>query len=68
MKFPAFESSAIAVKWINEVLKKSTAEIDADFRKFRIPMPLWMSTNYSGMNFSGWYRDNKPEYGNRLTG
>jgi len=70
-EIPQPESSAIAVKWINEVLKKSTAEIDADFRKFRISNALMDVYKLFWDEFSGWYLEIiKPEYGkpvDRLT-
>ncbi len=49
------ESSAIAVRWMNEVLKKSTAEIDANFRKFRISEALMSTYRLFWDEFSGWY-------------
>ena len=48
---------------MDEVLKKSTAEIDPNFRKFRISEALMMLTNLFWDEFSGWYLEIiKPEY------
>ncbi len=57
------ESSASAVKWMNEVLKKSLAEIDSDFKKFRISGALMATYKLFWDEFSGWYLEIiKPEY------
>lgn len=57
------ESSAAAVTWINEVLKKSLAEIDGNFRKFRISEALMNAYKLFWDEFSGWYLEIiKPEY------
>jgi len=57
------ESSASAVKWMNEVLKKSLAEIDFDFKKFRISGALMATYKLFWDEFSGWYLEIiKPEY------
>jgi valyl-tRNA synthetase len=57
------ESSKVAVKWINEILKKSTGEIDSDFRKFRISEALMNVYKLFWDEFSGWYLEIiKPEY------
>ncbi len=57
------ESSAAAVKWMNEVLKKSIAEIDSNFKKFRISEALMNSYKLFWDEFSGWYLEIiKPEY------
>jgi len=57
------ESSAAAVKWMNEVLKKSIGEIDANFRKFRISEALMNTYKLFWDEFSGWYLEIiKPEY------
>lgn len=57
------ESSAEAVLWMNEVLKKSIAEIDSNFRKFRISEALMNSYKLFWDEFSSWYLEIiKPEY------
>jgi valyl-tRNA synthetase len=57
------ESSAIAVKWMEEVLKRSIIEIDAAFRKFRISEALMITYKLFWDEFSGWYLEIiKPEY------
>ncbi|HBC79575.1 MAG TPA: valine--tRNA ligase, partial [Bacteroidales bacterium] len=68
---PQPESSASAVKWMNEILKKSLGEIDTDFKKFRISGALMNSYKLFWDEFSGWYLEIiKPEFGkpvDRLT-
>ena len=62
IKQPA--SSAAAVKWMEETLRKWIAEIDADFRRFRISEALMASYKLFWDDFSGWYLEIiKPEYG-----
>jgi len=57
------ESSAIAVEWMEEVLKKSLHEIDSDFRKFRISEALMKAYKLFWDEFSAWYLEAvKPEY------
>jgi valyl-tRNA synthetase len=57
------ESSIAAVKWMNEILKKSTAEIDSNFRKFRISEALMNVYKLFWDEFSGWYLEIiKPDY------
>jgi len=57
------ESSQVAVKWMEEVLKKSSSEIDANFRKFRISEALMINYKLFWDEFSGWYLEIiKPEY------
>jgi len=57
------ESSKMAVKWMNEVLKKSINEIDLNFRKFRISEALMVTYKLFWDEFSGWYLEIiKPEY------
>ena len=57
------EYSAIAVKWMNEVLKKATGETDACFRKFRISEALMISYKLFWDEFSGWFLEIiKPPY------
>jgi valyl-tRNA synthetase len=56
-------SSAIAVEWMEEVLKKSLSEIDADFKKFRISEALMKAYKLFWDEFSGWYLEIiKPEF------
>ena len=56
-------SSEVAVKWINEILKKSIGEIDSNFKKFRISEALMISYKLFWDEFSGWYLEIiKPEY------
>jgi valyl-tRNA synthetase len=58
------ESSEVAVKWMNEAIKKSTAEIDSNFRKFRISEALMNVYKLIWDEFSGWYLESiKPDYG-----
>ena len=60
---PQPESSAIAVKWMEEVLAKSIAEIDSNFRKFRISEALMITYKLFWDEFSGWYLEIiKPAY------
>ena len=57
------ESSAAAVVWMEEVLKKSMHEIDSDFKKFRISGALMKSYRLFWDEFSAWYLEIiKPEY------
>jgi len=62
-KIPQPESSAVAVKWMNEVLKKSLGEIESNFKRFRISEALMQSYKLFWDEFSGWYLEIiKPEY------
>jgi valyl-tRNA synthetase len=57
------DSSGIAVRWMEEVLKKSINEIDATFKKFRISEALMLTYKLFWDEFSGWYLEIiKPEY------
>jgi valyl-tRNA synthetase len=57
------ESSKVAVKWMKEVLKKATSEIDKNFRKFRISEALMTVYKLFWDEFSGWYLEIiKPEF------
>ncbi|MDR2888132.1 MAG: valine--tRNA ligase [Bacteroidales bacterium] len=57
------ESSAIAVAWMNETLKKSVEETDSDFKKFRISEALMVVYKLFWDEFSGWFLEAiKPEY------
>lgn len=62
-KIPQPESSAVAVRWINEILKRSLGEIDSNFRKFRISEALMNTYKLFWDEFSAWYLEIiKPEY------
>jgi valyl-tRNA synthetase len=57
------DSSKIAVKWMEETLKKSISEIDVNFRNFRISEALMTTYKLFWDEFSGWYLEIiKPEY------
>jgi valyl-tRNA synthetase len=56
-------SSQVAVKWMDEVIKKTLHEIDLNFRKFRISEALMITYKLFWDEFSGWYLEIiKPEY------
>ena len=57
------DSSRVAVKWMDEVMKRSISEIDLNFRKFRISEALMITYKLFWDEFSGWYLEIiKPEY------
>ena len=57
------ESSEVAVKWMEEIMKKSIIEIDSNFRKFRISEALMITYKLFWDEFSAWYLEIiKPEY------
>jgi valyl-tRNA synthetase len=57
------ESSHMAVKWMEEILRKSVHEVDVNFRKFRISESLMITYKLFWDEFSGWYLEIiKPEY------
>jgi valyl-tRNA synthetase len=57
------DSSKIAVKWMEEILKKSINEIEVNFKKFRISEALMTTYKLFWDEFSGWYLEIiKPEY------
>ena len=57
------DSSKVAVKWMDEIMKKSINEIDVAFRKFRISEALMIIYKLFWDEFSGWYLEIiKPEY------
>jgi valyl-tRNA synthetase len=57
------ESSALAVEWMEDVLKQSLHGIDSDFRKFRISEALMKAYKLFWDEFSAWYLEAvKPEY------
>ncbi|MGD0753712.1 MAG: valine--tRNA ligase [Bacteroidales bacterium] len=56
-------SSQVAVKWMDEEIKKTLHEIDLNFRKFRISEALMITYKLFWDEFSGWYLEIiKPEY------
>jgi valyl-tRNA synthetase len=60
---PQPESSAAAVKWMDEILKKGIGEIDSNFKKFRISEALMSVYKLFWDDFSGWYLEIvKPDY------
>ncbi len=57
------DSSAVAIKWMNEVLNRAISEIDSNFKKFRISDALMVNYKLFWDEFSGWYLEIiKPEY------
>jgi len=57
------DSSAVAVRWIDEIIKKATIDIDSNFRKFRISDALMAVYKLFWDEFSGWYLEIiKPDY------
>jgi valyl-tRNA synthetase len=57
------EYSKAAGEWMEEMLKKSLAGIDSDFRRFRISEALMKAYKLFWDEFSGWYLEIvKPEY------
>ena len=57
------DSSVVAVRWINEIVRKATADMDVSFRKFRISAALMTVYKLFWDEFSGWYLELiKPEY------
>jgi valyl-tRNA synthetase len=57
------ESSEVAVRWFEEVLKGSIHGIELNFRKFRISEALMNTYKLFWDEFSGWYLEIiKPEY------
>ncbi|HLN21189.1 MAG TPA: valine--tRNA ligase [Bacteroidales bacterium] len=57
------ESSAIAVKWMEEVISNTAHEVDQNFKKFRISEALMGVYKLFWDEFSSWYLEIiKPEY------
>jgi valyl-tRNA synthetase len=57
------DSSAAAIRWMEETLKKAIARVDSDFRRFRISEALMAVYKLFWDEFSGWYLEIiKPEY------
>ena len=62
-KIPQPEASAAAVKWMEEIVKRATSEVDSDFRKFRISEALMNLYKVFWDEFSSWYLEAiKPEF------
>lgn len=62
-KIPQPDSSAIAVKWMEEKFNSSVGEIENDFKKYRISEALMKTYKLFWDEFSGWYLEIvKPEY------
>jgi len=60
---PQPEASAIAVKWMDNILSKTLAEIDDNFNKYRISDALMQAYKLFWDEFSGWYLEIiKPDY------
>ncbi|MFN8240362.1 MAG: valine--tRNA ligase [Bacteroidales bacterium] len=56
-------ASAIAIEWMENTLRKSLHDIDADFRKFRVSEALMKTYKLFWDDFSGWYLEIiKPDY------
>lgn len=56
-------SSQLAIRWMDEVIKKTLHEIDQNFKKFRISEALMTTYKLFWDEFSGWYLEIiKPEY------
>jgi valyl-tRNA synthetase len=57
------ESSALAVKWMDETIARAVHDIDVNFRKFRISEALMTVYKLFWDEFSGWFLEIiKPEY------
>jgi valyl-tRNA synthetase len=57
------DSSKVAVKWMDEIMKRSIHEIDLNFKRFRISEALMIIYKLFWDEFSGWYLEIiKPEY------
>lgn len=57
------KSAAAAVRWMNEVIKKSLSEIESDFKKFRISGALMRIYRLFWDEFSSWYLEIvKPDF------
>lgn len=60
---PQPDSAAIAVRWMEDVLKRSAYEIDHNFKKFRISEALMSVYKLFWDEFSAWYLEIiKPEF------
>jgi valyl-tRNA synthetase len=57
------EASVVAVKWMEDVLKRAIHDIDLNFRRFRISEALMITYRLFWDEFSAWYLEIiKPEY------
>ena len=57
------ESSEVAVKWMNEIIKRAIVEVDSNFKRFRISEALMITYKLFWDEFSGWYLEMiKPDY------
>ena len=60
-------SAEAAVRWMNSIIDRMLAEIDENFRKYRISDALMQVYKLFWDDFSGWYLEIiKPEYGKPL--
>jgi len=60
---PQPEASALAVKWMDNIVSKTLAEIDDNFNKYRISDALMQAYKLFWDEFSGWYLEIiKPDY------
>jgi valyl-tRNA synthetase len=60
---PQPEASNVAVEWMENVLGNALADIESDFKKFRISDALMTTYKLFWDEFSGWYLEIiKPEY------
>ena len=60
---PQPEASALAVKWMDNIVSKTLAEIDENFNKYRISDALMQAYKLFWDEFSGWYLEIiKPDY------
>ena len=61
------ESSAIAIKWFNAILSQKAAEIEEQFKKYRISEALMNVYTLFWDEFSAWYLEMiKPAYGSPI--
>lgn len=64
---PQPEASALAVRWMENTLGRTLADIDDNFGKYRISDALMQAYKLFWDEFSGWYLEIiKPEYGKPL--
>ncbi len=62
-------ASAAAVRWMNDTINKSLAEIDENFLRYRISDTLMQAYKLFWDDFSGWYLEIiKPAYGKPMDG
>ena len=66
---PQPEASAIAVRWMNDIVNRTLAEIDDNFKKYRISDALMQAYKLFWDEYSGWYLEIiKPEYQKPIDG